>query len=273
MNLKFVIKINGETKIIGFFGSTYKTSKMYAVYNAAFEALNLNYVYIPFVVANLKKAVDGVRHLGIRAVGVTFPYKIEVIKYLDELDKNARSIGAVNVVINNRGKLIGGNTDGLGAVKALKEVTKLMNKKVILFGSGGAARAIAFAVKDEGANLIIVNRTYETGRDLANAANCQFIQFDQLDKEIKDADILINATSVGMAPDNESLVDKKLLHNDLIVMDIVTNPKETKLLQSAKEMKCKIVYGERMLFWQAVLKFKLFTGVEAPVKVMEEAIC
>lgn len=266
-------KINGETQIVGFLGSTYKTSKMYAIYNAAFAALGLNYIYIPFAVSNLKSAVGGIRNLGIKAIGVTIPYKIEIIKYLDELDENAKRIGAVNVVINNNGKLIGGNTDGLGAVKALQEVTILTNKKIILLGSGGAARAIAFAVRDEAANLIITNRTYKTARDLAITANCQFIQFDQLDKEIRDADILINATSVGMAPNkNESSVDKKLLHSDLIVMDIVTNPKETKLLKSAKKMRCKIVYGERMLFWQAVLKFKLFTGVDAPIKVMEESL-
>lgn len=267
------MKINGETQIVGFFGSTYKTSKMYAMYNAAFKALSLNYVYIPFVVDDLKKAVDGIRHLGIKAAGVTIPYKIEIIKYLDELDENAKRIGAVNVVINNNGKLTGYNTDGLGGVKALKEVTKISGKKIILLGSGGAARALAFAVRDEGGNLIITNRTREIGRDLANVINCQFVQFDQLDKKIKDADILINATSVGMAPNSkESLVDKKLLHSDLIVMDIVTNPKETKLLKSAKKMRCKIVYGERMLFWQAVLKFKLFTGIGAPIKVMERAL-
>src|SRR3989344_4504637 len=110
--------INGETKIIGFFGSTYKTSKMYALYNAAFKALNLNYVYIPFMVSDLKKAVEGIKNLGIHAVGVTIPYKIDIIKYLDELDENAKRIGAVNAVINVNEKLIGYNTDGLGAVMA-----------------------------------------------------------------------------------------------------------------------------------------------------------
>lgn len=265
--------ISGETQIIGFFGSTYKTSKMYAMYNAAFAALGLNYIYIPFAVSNLKSAVDGIRSLGIKAAGITIPYKIEIIKYLDGLDNNAKKIGAVNVVINDNGKLIGGNTDGLGGVKALKEVIKISGKKIILIGSGGAARALAFAIKDEGGNLTITNRTREIGRDLANVINCQFVQFDQLDKEIIEADILINATSVGMMPkENQSLVAKEFLHPPLVVMDLVTNPKETKLLKSAKEKGCKIIYGERMLFWQAVLKFKLFTGIEAPTKVMEESL-
>lgn len=267
------MKINGETKIVGFFGSTYKTSIMYAMYNAAFKALNLNYVYIPFVVDNLKKAVDGIRHLGIRAVGVTIPYKIEIIKHLDELDYNAKRIGAVNVIINHNDKLTGYNTDGLGGMKALKEVTTISGKKIIILGAGGAARALAYALSDEKADIVILNRTKEPARDLAETVGCHFGSITDLRNEIKGADIIINATSVGMAPDNnKSLVDKNLLHSDLIVMDIVTCPRETKLIKDAKERGCKIVYGERMLFWQAVLKFKLFTGIDAPMEVMERTL-
>lgn len=267
------MKIDGNTKIIGFFGSTYKTSKMYGMYNAAFETLGLNYTYVPFVVNGLKKAVEGVRNLGIHALGVTIPYKIEIIKYLDKLDKNARRIGAVNSVINSNGRLIGSNTDGLGAVKALEEVTILKKKKIILLGSGGAARAVAFAVKDSGGNLLISNRSVETGHELADTVNCQFIPLDQLAKEMVNTDILINATSVGMAPnESQSLVADELFRPWLVIMDLVTNPQDTRMLKGAKTKGCKIVYGKRMLFWQAVLKFKLFTGIEAPVKIMEEAI-
>src|SRR5215471_11856791 len=126
-----MVPLNGETQIIGFFGSTYKTSKMYAMYNAAFEALKLNYAYVPFRVNDLEKAIQGVRHLGIKAIGVTIPYKIAVIPYLDELDSDASRIGAVNAIINHDGKLIGANTDGRGAVKALQEVTAIAGKKVV----------------------------------------------------------------------------------------------------------------------------------------------
>src|SRR5258706_6499094 len=104
-------RINGETHLIGFFGATYRTSKMYAMYNAAFEALGLNYVYIPLVVKDVEKAVEGVRHLGIKAVGVTIPYKITIVPYLDELDSDARRIGAVNTIVNTSGRLRGANTD------------------------------------------------------------------------------------------------------------------------------------------------------------------
>lgn len=268
-----MIKINGETKLVGFLGSTYKTSKMYALYNEAFESLGLNYVYVPFIVNDLKKAIDGIRHLEISAVGVTIPYKIEIIKYLDELDDNAKKIGAVNVVLNRNGKLIGGNTDGLGGIKALKEITAIKGKKVIILGAGGAARAMAFSIKDEGGNLVILNRNMEHSTNLAKSARCKNGSLGDLKEEIKNADILINSTSVGMKPnDCISLVNKDWLEERLTVMDLVTNPKETKLLKEAKENKCKIVYGERMLFWQAVLKFSLFTGTDAPVEIMEKSL-
>ncbi len=267
------MKINGDTQIIGFFGSTYKRSKMYAMYNAAFESLKLNYVYIPFAVTDLKQAVYGIRNLGIKGIGVTIPYKIEIIKYLDELDDNAKRIGAVNAVVNNNGKLIGHNSDGLGAVSAIKEVTEIRGKKVILLGSGGAARAVAFSIQDEGGKLVIANRTHDSGQYLANIFKCQLVQLDQLDEVIETADILINTTSVGMTPDdNKSLINPKLLHVNLTVMDLVTSPEETKLICDAKLKGCKIVYGRRMLFFQAVFKFKLFTGLDAPVKIMERAL-
>ena len=265
--------INGETQLIGFFGSTYKTSKMYSMYNAAFEALGLNYLYVPLVVQDLKKAVEGVRHLGIKAVGVTIPYKIDVLPYLDELDSDARRIGAVNAFVNAHGRLLGANTDGKGAVKALQEVTTVARKKVVLLGAGGAARAIAFAIADEGGDLVIINRTWDAAKALAEAVHCEYGTLERLEQELRDAHVVINATSVGMAPnENESLVNKAVLTSECTVMDLVSHPGETKLLKDAKERGCNIVYGNRMLFWQGVLKFKVYTGVEPPVEIMEKAL-
>src|SRR5271157_3808780 len=152
------MKINGATKLIGFFGSTYRTSKMYAIYNAAMEALGLNYLYVPFVVGDLQKAVEGMRHLGIAAAGVTIPYKISIIPYLDELDAESQMVGAVAVVVNRDGKLIGSTTDGQGALRALQEKTEVAGKKVVLIGAGGAARAIAFTVHRAGGQLTVLNR-------------------------------------------------------------------------------------------------------------------
>ncbi len=267
------MKINGETQIIGFIGSTYRTSKMYAMYNAAFEALGLNYIYVPFVVNDLGKAIEGARHLGVRGIGVTIPYKIDVLPYLDELDSDAHRIGAVNTIIQRDGKLIGMNTDGRGALRALREASDVAGKKVVLLGAGGAARAIAFAVVDEGGELVIINRTQEAAADLARAVGCRHAPIGQLTHELRDAQVLMNATSVGMAPNaNQSLVRKELLSPACVVMDLVSNPKETLLLTTAQEAGCRIVYGERMLLWQGVLKFHLYTGIEPPVEVMERAI-
>ncbi|HZU66229.1 MAG TPA: shikimate dehydrogenase [Ktedonobacteraceae bacterium] len=265
--------INGETQLIGFFGSTYRTSRMYAMYNAAFEALKLNYVYVPLVVKDLAKAVDGVRHLGIKAVGVTIPYKIDVIPYLDELDEDARRIGAVNAIINQDGSLLGANTDGKGAAKALQEVTTIAGKKVVVLGAGGAARAVAFAIADEGGDVVIVNRTEEMAAALAAAVHGKYAVLNELEQAIQDAGIVIHATPVGMLPGvNESLVQATFLPSRATVMDLVSHPKETRLLQEARARGCTAVYGERMLFWQGVLKFKLYTGIEPPVEVMEMAL-
>lgn len=267
------MKINGKTLMYGFFGETFEKSMTYAMYNTAFQTLGLNCVYVPFVVNNLKKAVEGIRHLGIKGVGITIPYKISIIKYLDCLDKNAKRIGAVNVVINNNGKLIGGNTDGEGAVMALKEKTGIKGKKVILLGAGGVARAIAHAIKDAGGKLVILNRTVTQARRLSLIFNTEYGSLNQLENFVKDADILINATSVGMDPlINNSLVDPKLMHRKLVVQEVIVNPKETKLIKDAKKADCTTVTGDLTLFWQAVLKFKLFTGFEAPVKIMEQAL-
>ncbi|MFA5770108.1 MAG: shikimate dehydrogenase [Patescibacteria group bacterium] len=267
------MKINGETKLIGFVGSTYKTSKMYAMYNAVFENLELNYIYVPLVVNDIKKGVEAIRSLGIHAVGVTIPYKVSIVEYLDELDADAKRIGAVNAVVNKNGRLVGGNTDGHGGVKALKEKTEVKGKKVILLGAGGGARALAFAIKDEGGNLTIINRTVSDAEKLANIVGCEFAGLERLSELLLSSDILVNSTSVGMSPNiNQSLVDKKLLHKKLTVMDIVSNPQETKLLKEAQEVGCQVVFADRMLLWQGVLKFELYTGTKPPVEVVEKAL-
>ena len=271
------MKINGATKLIGFFGSTYRTSKMYAIYNAAMEALGLNYLYVPFVVGDLQKAVEGMRHLGLAAAGVTIPYKISIIPYLDELDAEARMVGAVAVVVNRDGKLIGGTTDGQGALKALQEKTDVAGKKVVLIGAGGAARAIAFSVHRAGGQLTVLNRAEEIAmaESLGEDLDCPWGDFSRLEFSVSEADVVIHTTPVGMANTplaGKSLVRAELLRPDMTVMDIVTNPRKTQLLEDAESRGCQVVYGDRMLLWQGVYKFKLYTGVEPPVKVMEQAM-
>lgn len=271
------MKINGETKLIGFFGSTYRTSKMYAIYNAAMEALGLNYLYVPFVVQDLQKAVEGMRHLGIAAAGVTIPYKISIIPFLDELDDEAKMVGAVAVVVNRGGKLVGGTTDGQGALKALQEKSDVGGKRIVMIGAGGAARAIAFSVHRAGGKLTVLNRAEEIdmAQSLANDLGCPWGDLSRLEASVGEADIIIQTTPVGMANTplaGKSLVPRELLRPGATVMDIVTNPRKTQLLQDAEERGCQVVYGDRMLLWQGVYKFKLYTGVEPPVQVMEQAM-
>ncbi len=270
--------IDGETKLIGFLGSTYRTSKMYAMYNAAIEVLGLNFRYVPFVVDDLEQAVNGLRHLGIAAVGVTIPYKIDIIPFLDELDADARRIGAVNVVVNRDGRLIGGNTDGRGARRALAEqMPDLHGRRIVLLGAGGAARAIAFALHDAGARLTILNHTPAGAAGLAAdvGGGAAAGGFDRLPELLPRSEILINTTPVGMAGTaaaGQSPVPTRLLHPGLLVMDIVAKPPVTALLQAALDRGCPVVYGSRMLLWQGVEKFHLYTGVEPPIAVMEAAM-
>ena len=271
------MKINGETRLIGFFGSTYRTSKMYAIYNAAMEALGLNYLYVPFIVQDLQKAVEGMRHLGIAAAGVTIPYKISIIPFLDELDAESKMVGAVAAVVNRDGKLIGSTTDGQGALKALQEKTDVAGKQIVLIGASGAARAIAFSLHQAGGRLTVLNRAeeIEMAESLGQNLGCPWGDFSRLEPSVSEADIVIQTTPVGMANTplaGKSLVPAELLRPDMTVMDIVTNPRITQLLQDAENRGCRVVYGDRMLLWQGVYKFKLYTGVEPPVEVMEQAM-
>ena len=271
------MKINGETKLIGFLGSTYRTSKMYAMYNAAMEALGLNYIYVPFIVDDLQKAVEGLRHLGVAAAGVTIPYKISIIPYLDELDDESRHVGAVAVVVNNGGRLIGGTTDGKGALKALQERTDVAGKRITLVGAGGAARAMAFSLRDAGARLTILNRAEEIdmAESLRKSVGCPWDSLSVLAETVARSDVIINTTPMGMANtplEGRSLVPKELLRPEMTVMDIVTTPKNTRLLQDAAAVGCSVVHGDQMLLWQAVYKFKMYTGVEPPIEVMRAAM-
>jgi shikimate dehydrogenase len=243
------------------------------IHNAGYQALGINYVYVPFQVEDVKQAIDGIRGLNIRGASITLPYKTKALKYIDRLDPLADEIGAVNTIVNDEGVLTGYNTDGNGALKALEEVTRLSGKKAVLIGSGGAAAAIAVGLKKNGARLVILNRTEVKARKLAAKVKAE--GFGGLKKlsEISSADILINATSVGMSPKiKESIVPKELLHNRLTVFDIVYNPKETRLLAEARERGCAIVYGYKMLLYQAALQFELFTGLQPPLPAMESAL-
>lgn len=258
--------INSQTKICCIIGNPVEHSLSPAMHNAAYDSLGLNFAYLAFRVTDVKNAIAGIRSLGIRGTSVTLPHKISVMQYLDNIDETAKKIGAVNTIVNNNGKLIGYNTDSLGAIKALEEKTSLKGKNVILIGAGGAARAIAFGLQQKQAHITILNRNIEKAKTLAKEINSDYGNLSDMVK-VKKADILINATSYS-----DSLIPKDYLHKNLYVFDIIYNPKETEMIKDAKRMGCTIIYGYKMLLYQAVLQFRLFTGEKAPVTIMEKVL-
>jgi shikimate dehydrogenase len=274
--------VNGKTRVCAIIGDPVEHSLSPVMHNAAFKELGLNLVYVAFTVTSteLKTAVLGAKSLGLRGLNVTMPHKNAVMSHLDEVDSTAKSIGAVNTVLNNQGKLIGYNTDGSGAMIALQENGVYPEeKKLVLLGAGGAAKAIAYQAAQDVEELVILNRTAEKAKKLAEAlksfgakVKAGTLSFEVLKQELPTTDILVNATSVGMHPDVDiSPVPSDLLHSDLSVMDIIYNPLETKFLKDAKSAGAKVVSGIEMLLYQGAVAFEIWTNCPAPVEVMREA--
>ena len=274
--------IKGSTNIVGLIGHPVEHSFSPPMHNAAFEALGMDYAYVAFDVdpLNLKSAIDGAKSLNIKGFNVTIPHKIEVMKHLDEIDEVAALIGAVNTIDFKDMK--GYNTDGIGAVKAIEEVTSIKNKNVVVAGAGGASRAISFYIAKYGADsLTILNRNVEKADNLAkDVSNSNLINevksdsMSEINSHVTDADILIDTTPVGMHPnvDDEPIVLADNMHDDLVVFDAVYNPNDTVLIKEAVKAGAKPVYGIKMLLYQGAESFRIWTGRDAPVDVMEDAL-
>ena len=273
---------NGKTRVCAIIGDPVEHSLSPVMHNAAFKELGLNLVYVAFTVTptELKTAVLGAKSLGLRGLNVTMPHKNAVMSHLDAVDSTAKSIGAVNTVLNNQGKLIGYNTDGSGAMIALQENGVYPEeKKMVLLGAGGAAKAIAYQAAQDVEELVILNRTPEKAKKLAEAlksfgakVKAGTLSSEVLKQELPTTDILVNATSAGMHPDvYSSPVPSDLLHSNLSVMDIIYNPLETRLLKDAKSVGAQVVSGVEMLLYQGAVAFEIWTNCPAPVEVMREA--
>ena len=277
------MSITGKTRVCGVIGDPIEHSLSPIMHNAAFNSLNLGYVFLAFKVksAEVGNAINGMRALGIVGLNVTMPHKKTVISHLDEIDQTAKFLNAVNTIHNKNGKLLGFNTDGVGALKALKENgANPAGKKVLLLGSGGAARAIAYALAQEADELVVLNRIVEQAKELASLLNRTFskkVVADSLtpsaiQENLQGCDILVNATSVGMKPNsNQSVIAPEWLKPNLAVMDIVYDPMETKLAKDAKSAGSKVVSGVEMLIYQGAASFEIWTGKSAPVEVMRKA--
>jgi shikimate dehydrogenase len=278
------MEINAHTQLCGLLGNPVEHSLSPAIHNAAFERLGLNFVYLAFKVEDLPGAVKGLRSLGnLRGFSVTIPHKVAIIPLLDEVEPTARHIGAVNTIVIENGRLIGSNTDASGAVRALAETgVALTGEKVLMLGSGGAARAIAFALATTGlAGLTILGiddrERQALVRDLTAKTSLQIadgtITDDALHRAIEESKVLLHCTPLGMHPNvHQSAVAASLLKPHLTVMDIVYNPLDTKLLTDARTAGCRTIRGIEMFLNQAVGQFELWTKQKAPADVMRKVL-
>ena len=267
--------VNNETKVVGVIGEFAENSMSKYMHNANFRQKKLNFVYMPLKAKKeeLREFINNLRKFSFAGASVTIPHKVEVMKHVDKIDETAKQIGAVNTVVNSSGKLIGYNTDYYGAVEALKEKIKLKGKKALVVGAGGGARAVVYGLKKENAGITITNRTTENAKILAKEFKVKFDGMENIKRLVKNNEIIINTTSVGMAPNaNESIINGNSLRKGKIVMDIVYKPTETKLIRLARKSKCSVITGDRMLIYQAIGQFRLWTGQEPNFKSMESAL-
>lgn len=280
-------KINGNTRVCGLFGYPVEHSFSPAMHNEAFRHLGLNWVYLPFLVhaANLKQAVDSICSLNMAGVNVTVPHKQRVLPFLDELEPAAELIGAVNTIVNNNGKLIGYNTDGRGFVQSLASEANFQprGKRVILIGAGGAARAVAVQLALAGVTALeITNRNQEKAAALAGQINQAVAttvntipwQGKGLEQSVAGADLVVQATSLGLAPyvDQVPPFPFHVLTPQHLVCDLIYNPGQTRFLREAAAQGSRTMNGLGMLLYQGVLAFQLWTGLRAPVEIMRHGL-
>lgn len=279
------MEVNSNTICLGIFGNPLGHSLSPLMHNAALKKMGLNYIYLPFMISQteINRAVEAVRTLKIKGVNVTIPFKEEVMKYLDELDESARGCGAVNLIINENGCLKGYNTDGIGFIKGLEQQGAKPGKRAVFVGAGGAARSIAAALINEGAeHLDFLDLDYDKAENLSRisrqnasvVAEANVISDDIFASTASKADIIINCTPVGMYPGIEKCPVKSLdmLKDEAVVCDVIYNPLETKFLALARGRGLKTVNGLPMFIWQGALSLELMTGYKPPVEFMAEVV-
>ncbi|HEY0828905.1 MAG TPA: shikimate dehydrogenase [Bacilli bacterium] len=274
--------INSSTVMYGVFGDPVRHSKSPIMLNRAFQEVGLNAAYAAFHVPpkSLKDAVYGIKALNFRGINVTIPHKVEVMKYLDVIDDSARAIGAVNTIVNDNGRLIGYNTDGIGYVRSLKEETNfsIEGKRILVLGAGGAARGIVYALaKANPSKIWIANRTIDKAVELAaaleSAVDCYGMGLDEIKAVMNQVDLVVNTTSTGMHPNiDEVPMNPAFLHPGLIVSDLVYNPLITKWLGLAKERGARVHSGLGMFIYQGAYAFEYWTGLAAPTAAMREVV-
>jgi 3-dehydroquinate dehydratase / shikimate dehydrogenase len=274
-------QINSETTVFGVIGDPIGHSLSPVIHNAAFRRLNINAVYLPFRVPreHLGQFIDDAPALGIKGLSVTIPHKEAVLKKISNSDPSMAGIGAANTLIYNDGKWTGYNSDYHAGLASLELVLNdhpglrgtLENHTALVLGAGGAAKAIAYGLKQRGANVVIAGRTPQRAQQLADALQCKTV--DWASRYSFQPDVLVNCTPVGMHPNVDATpYDKHHLRPSMVVFDTVYNPENTLLIKDARSQSCTVVSGVEMFVRQACLQFKQFTGQEAPSEVMRDVL-
>ncbi len=285
------MEISGKTALTGLIGSPVAHSISPKMHNLAFQALGLDCVYLAFDLgsSDFEKAIEGLREIGILGFNITMPYKNRIVDFMDELTPAARLTGACNTVTVRDGRMIGHTTDGVGFMDSVRDYGHdITGKTMSILGAGGAALPIIAQAALDGVTEINIFRRKRPGafeKTVSFAENVQektgctvnvfdFSDSDQMRKSFSSSAILVNATNVGMAPDTDAcpVPDASFLHPDLIVYDIIYNPRRTKLLDMAKDAGCPAHNGESMILFQGAASFQCWTGMDMPVDLIRSQI-
>lgn len=276
--------ITGKTKVVAVIGNPIEHSLSPPMHNAAYKQMGMDYVYVAFKIEkdNLSHLIESAKTMGLVGLNVTIPYKTDIIEYLDEVDDTARRINAVNTIRFNDGIAKGYNTDGTGAVKSIEKYTELKNKKVLVLGAGGASKAITFTLLNHGINsLTIANRSRDNAIQLIDNLKKQtgfdqisYVDIEKADTILEDVDIIINTTPIGMYPnvDADTPIKTEKINENHVVMDIIYNPLETKLLKNATDNGATTISGTNMLINQGITAFEIFTDRTPSYESFEKAL-
>jgi shikimate dehydrogenase len=241
------------------------------MHNAAFRFLGIDAIYLPFEVEDLHHAVAGMKALGIKGASVTHPFKTQIFGLIDEVDDTAERIGAVNTLVFHTERIRGTNTDWVGAVRGLETLLPIRGHTFVVIGAGGAAMAVVFGVTSKGGEVIVVSRSEEKGRALAEEFDCAFVPLSKI--ESAHGDCLVNTTPVGMYPKSDEMpVPKRVLGAYKAVADVIYNPLKTKLLREAEATGATVASGFEMFVFQGTEQFKIWTGQEPPVELMKHVV-
>ncbi len=281
--------ITTKTELFCFLGDPAEHSRSPLIYNTAFEALNLDCIYIPFKAGkeSLPEYIDFMRRSGIRGANISMPNKSAIIPLLDYVSEAAEACGAVNTVINDNGRLKGYNTDAYGASKALSSISKAEGAEITILGLGGAGRAAVYGCSlNKAAKINIFLRSFDSTEAVAfadqirNAFSTEIRLLDfnddmSLKSAVSASNVLVNATDIGMGKKalESPIKDDSIFHKDLSVMDLIYEPKETKFMRSAREAGCRnVINGLLMLLFQAEQAFEIFTGQRLPAELIESKL-